>query len=166
MQVIHESGHVFAAWMCRVKVRQVILHPLTISQTVTDETAHSGFVTWMGPLFGMLFPLALWGVSILAGVSRRFLLRFFAGFCLVANGCYLAFGPNEGFTDTAMLLASGTPRWMLVLTGILAAVSGIFLWHKQGADFGIGPNPRPVEYKTIFICWGFLLAVIVFELGI
>ena len=36
----------------------------------------------------MLLPVVLWGLAALARWKGAFVLRFFAGFCLVANGAY------------------------------------------------------------------------------
>lgn len=38
----------------------------------------------------MLFPLLLWQIVARAIPTRSYLAAFFAGFCLIANGAYLA----------------------------------------------------------------------------
>jgi hypothetical protein len=58
MQVVHEIGHVVAAWVSGEEVHRVVLHPLTISRTDTSHERHPLLVVWGGPLVGVLFPVA------------------------------------------------------------------------------------------------------------
>jgi hypothetical protein len=92
MQAVHELGHVVGALLSGGQVAQVILHPATISQTRLAANPHPRFVTWMGPIFGVLLPAAALLAARVAGWRTRYLFQFFAGFSLVANGAYIAFG--------------------------------------------------------------------------
>src|SRR6187399_1568771 len=87
MQAIHELGHVIVARISGGKVQRVVLHPLTISRTDVDPNPQPLAVAWGGPIIGSVAPLLLLCCS--QGWKRRFLLTFFAGFCLIANGLYL-----------------------------------------------------------------------------
>src|SRR3954465_5958721 len=80
MQAVHESGHVLGAWMTGGRVARVVLHPLTISRTDLAENPRPLTVSWAGPIFGVLAPVAFWGLAITARVGGAFVLRFFAGF--------------------------------------------------------------------------------------
>src|SRR5687768_1269486 len=92
MQAVHEAGHVLGAWITGARVERVVLHPLTISRTDVSENHWPLVVVWMGPIFGVAAPIAIWFLAMLARLPGTFVLRFFAGFCLIANGGYLAFG--------------------------------------------------------------------------
>src|SRR6266852_2985807 len=90
MQAVHEFGHVLGARLTGGRVAQVVLHPLTISRTDLSHNPRPLLVVWAGPAFGVLLPLALWGVAAGLRLPGAFVLRFFAGFCLLANGAYIA----------------------------------------------------------------------------
>lgn len=68
----------------------------------------------------------------------QYMFRFFAGFCLVANGVYIGIGwaLSDG-ADPSVMTENGSPRWLLVLFGLLAAPLGLYLWHRQGPHFGL-----------------------------
>src|SRR5262245_31469150 len=92
MMAVHEAGHVLGAWVTGGKVERVILHPLTISRTDVSINPNPLFVVWAGPLFGVAAPFAVWLAAQTCRLSFWYLLRFFSGFCLVANGAYIGVG--------------------------------------------------------------------------
>src|SRR5438105_1787209 len=99
MQAVHESGHVFGAWLTGGRVARVVLHPLTISRTDVADNPHPLVVVWAGPIFGVVVPLLLWGAAAASRLPGAFLLRFFAGFCLLANGLYIGVGSFDRVGD-------------------------------------------------------------------
>src|SRR5437764_5105956 len=86
MQVVHELGHVVGAWLTGGRVARLVLHPLTLSRTDLADNPHPLVVVWAGPVLGCVLPLAAWGITAALRPSWAYLPRFFAGFCLVANG--------------------------------------------------------------------------------
>lgn len=165
MQLLHETGHVFAAWRFGIEIVQFHFGLLTISHTMLDETGQSSgtllAATWAGPIAGMLLPLAMWGIAVFFRFRETFLLRFLSGFCLVANGCYLLCGPSDGYADTGVLLIHGAMRWQLILVGLIGVIGGFVLWNGQGKHFGIGKNPQPVDWRSICISLVCLAAIAV-----
>ena len=155
MQMVHECGHVLGAWATDGVVKQVVLHPLTISRTDVEPNPKPLSVVWAGPIFGVLFPLALWGVVTSLHVPGSFVFRFFAGFCLIANGAYIAFGSLGRIGDCQEMLRHGSPVWQLWLFGAIAIPLGFCLWHRQGTAFGLGCANGKVDhrvaYATVFI---------------
>src|SRR4051794_14452795 len=89
MMAVHELGHVLGAWLTGGAVSKVVLHPLTISRTELSHNPHPLLVTWAGPVLGVLLPLLALGVAAAVRMPGVYLLRFFAGFCLIANGAYI-----------------------------------------------------------------------------
>src|SRR4051812_18136905 len=85
MQVVHEAGHVLAAWAGGEAVERVVLHSLAISRTDTSHDHHPLLVVWGGPVLGGLLPLVALGLTRALLPRWSYLVRFFAGFCLVAN---------------------------------------------------------------------------------
>lgn len=138
MQAVHEFGHVLGAWLTGGRVARVVLHPLTISRTDLVDNPQPLAVVWAGPLLGVLLPLLLWGTVALLRMPGAFLPRFFAGFCLVGNGAYLAGGSFDGIGDCGVMLRHGSPCWLLWLFGAVAVPAGLWLWHRQGPHFGLG----------------------------
>src|SRR5262245_27417775 len=108
MQAAHELGHVAAARLTGGSVANVVLHPLKISRTDLDHNPHPLTVVWGGPLIGVLLPLLLWLVAESARLSGAFVFRFFAGFCLVANGAYIAGGSWAHVGDCGEMLRHGS----------------------------------------------------------
>src|SRR4051812_47119815 len=87
--VVHEFGHVTTAWFSGGSVSRVFLHPMQISWTAFVRNPHPQLVAWGGPVLGSALPV----IFLLAARALRspdlYLFRFFAGFCLIANGLYL-----------------------------------------------------------------------------
>ncbi|MEX2026825.1 MAG: hypothetical protein WEH44_05980, partial [Pirellulaceae bacterium] len=74
-----------------------------------------------------------------------FLLRFFAGFCLIANGAYIGAGSLGRIGDCGEMLRHGSPIWLLWLFGLLTVPAGLALWNGQGKHFGIGRDAAEVD---------------------
>ena len=138
MQAVHELGHVAGAAISGGRVVRVVLHPLTISRTDVAPNPRPLVVVWAGPLVGVLAPLVIWGAAAAVRMPGAFVLRFFAGFCLVANGAYLAGGSLGGVGDCGVMLRQGSPIWALWLFGAVAIPLGLWLWHGEGRRFGLG----------------------------
>lgn len=155
MQAMHELGHVLGAWSTGGKVQQVVLHPLTISRTDLSFNPRPLWTAWAGPLFGATAPAAMWGLAAVARMPAAFLLRFFAGFCLLANGLYIGLGSWQQIGDGGDLLRHGAAAWQLWLFGIVAAPAGLALWHGQGQHFGLGAAEGRVSRRAV---WGALSA--------
>lgn len=101
------------------------------------------FVAWGGFAWGCLIPLALWGLT---PRSKAHLARFFAGFCLVANGIYFVVGGLERGADPGDLMRFGAPAWQVLGAGAIAFAAGLALWNGLGPAFGIGEKAnRPPE---------------------
>lgn len=163
MQAVHEFGHVLHAWLSDGHVTRVVLHPLAISRTDVLPNPQPAFVTWGGPIWGCLIPLGLAAVARLTGWQSRYLLTFFAGFCLIANGAYLGVGCFAPVGDAQDLLNHGTAVWLLALFGVPACSLGLWLWNGLGGDFGLGPNSASIRRFDVCLVWGATLLVVVLE---
>lgn len=138
MEAIHELGHVIGA---RGEVTGVHLPLVGISSTSSVADTPATLAIFAGPLFGGVAPcLALLLPRIHPRCSRA--LRFFVGFCLVANGVYLSAGTCLDAGDSADLVHHGVPIVLLVLIGAAMALGGLWVWHRNGSWCGLGP-PRP-----------------------
>lgn len=171
MQAVHEGGHVVGAWLTGGEVKRVVLHPLTISRTDLAHNPQPLGVVWAGPLLGCLLPLSVW--ALLRGgqaVARRgelpglFVLRFFAGFCLVANGLYLGVGSFAHVGDCGDLMRHGARISQLWLFGLVAVPLGFALWNGQGKYFGLGPDQQPVAPHTAYAVLG--VAAVLLAIGL
>jgi hypothetical protein len=160
MQAVHEFGHVAGAWLTGGRVARLVLHPLTISRTDLAENPRPLVVVWAGPVLGCLLPLAAWGLAAALRLPWAYLLRFFAGFCLVANGAYIAGGSFDGVGDAGGMLRHGSPAWWLWAFGAVAVPAGLALWHRQGPHFGLGAAKGKVSPAAAYACLAALLALI------
>jgi hypothetical protein len=164
MQATHEFGHVLGAWATGAQVAHVALYPTVFSRTDLAHNPHPLVVVCAGPLIGALFPLAAFLLAAMSRMPGVFLLRFLAGFCLIANGAYMAFGPGEGGADTGIMLSHGVPRVALVLFGALWISTGLYLWHRQGAHFGLGNAQGRVQRSSALASAALLLTLIGVEM--
>jgi len=139
MMVFHECGHILHAILSGGRIARVVLHPLVFSRTDVSPNPHPLLVAWGGVAWGWILPLAIW--LPLRHARLGFLLQFFAGFCLLANGAYLASGVLVPAGDTDDLLRLGVPRWVMALCGIPLCACGLTLWNGLGPRFGLGKQP-------------------------
>ena len=124
MMAVHELGHVVGALVTGGSVERVVLHPLTISRTDVSPNPRPEIVVWLGPVVGSVLPLLLFAI-----VPRRFnvlhnVARFFAGFCLIANGAYISFGCFNQIGDCGEMLRTGTPLWAMLCFGAVTIPLG------------------------------------------
>lgn len=136
MQAVHELGHVLATLAIGGTVERVVLHPLTISRTEVAPNPHPALVAWAGPGLGSVFPLLLVAAMMGRNELLKALLLFFSGFCLIANGVYIAFGSLGGIGDAKELLRHGSPPWSLWVFGLIVTSAGLILWHHLGPWLG------------------------------
>jgi hypothetical protein len=137
-------------------VVRLVLHPLTISRTYLAENPYPLVVVWSGPLFGAIVPLCLWSVAAALRLPGAFLLRFSAGFCLLANGLYIGVGSFDRVGDCGEMLRHGSEPWQLWLFGAVTVPVGLWLWHRQGPHFGLGSAngqvSRCAAYASVAVC--------------
>lgn len=131
MLLTHEIGHGGAALLTGGEIVAVDLRPGRPGHTLVEPNPDPHWVVWGGFLSGCLFPLAGWGLARL--VHRQIVsdLRLLAGFCLLANGTYLAIGGSETLTDTGVLLSLGWPHPVLIAVGLLLAIPGYQLCRGE-----------------------------------
>jgi hypothetical protein len=165
MQVVHELGHVMLAWATKGEVTRVALHPLIVSRTDLAENPHPLAVVWGGPLLGSLLPLAAFGMASLSRTPLVYLFRFFAGFCLVANGVYIGSGwLIANGADPGVMIENGSPSFLLVVFGLLTFPTGLYLWHRQGHYFGLAEANGHVSKSAPAISAALLIVLVAFEL--
>ena len=163
MMGVHELGHVVGAVVTGGTVERVVLHPLTISRTDVSPNPHPGVVVWLGPVIGCLLPMAA-----IALVPRRLtvlskMARFIAGFCLVANGAYIAFGSFDRVGDCGEMARTGTPVWIMLAFGIVTIPPGLFLWHGLGSIRRFFGNPTVVTPRMTYCSSVALVAIVIAE---
>lgn len=164
MQIIHELGHVIGAIASGGRIAGIHLHPLDFSRTDQAVNPRPLITTWMGPLFGATFPAALWLVCSKMKSRALHLIRFFAGFCLVANGAYIGIGAFSRMADAGYLLRFGAPFWHCQWFGLLAMAAGFALWNGLAPAFGIGKSARSIPFREAALSAGLLTGLILAEL--
>jgi hypothetical protein len=166
MMAVHEFGHVLNAWLSGGGVQQVVLHPLAISRTDVSPNPRPLFVASGGAIWGVAVPLALLAVAGAVDWRHRYLIAFFAGFCCLANGLYLAAGSITGAGDAGDLLKHGAAQWQLVAFGTPLSILGLSLWHGLGPAFGLGSARGEVDRRVstvVAIAW--VAVTVVLALG-
>jgi hypothetical protein len=163
-QIVHELGHVLAAFAGGETVNKVVLHPLVISRTDVSHDRHPLLVIWGGPVLGSLLPLTFLAVARSLHYGRFYLVQFFAGFCLIANGVYLGAGSFGGVGDAGDLLRHGSPRWTLIAFGLVCAPVGLWLWNGLGPHYGLGTSKGEVDRRAVQWSVGLVLMIVVVEM--
>ena len=165
MTALHETGHVLNAWLSGGRDMGVELPPRGLGHTQVSPNPDPRFVAWGGAFWGCL----LGSLPLLfsrRGELPRWMARFFAGTCLIANGVYLFlgafFGDPNGADDAHELMRHGAQTWQIVTFGLLAALAGLSLWHGLGARLGFGRAAELAGPKTLAalgaLVLGFLFA--------
>jgi hypothetical protein len=165
MQAVHELGHVVGAFGTGGRVERVVLDPLSLSRTDLADNPSPLAVAWTGPLVGVFLPVAIWTLAAAMKLPLRYLVRFFAGFCLVANGVYIGSGAFGRMGDTDTMLRHGSSEWHLALFGALTVPLGFWLWHREGTHFGLGPDRREVSVAATIVTTAIAAALVVLGLG-
>jgi len=133
MLAVHELGHVLHAVVSGGRVERVNFPLLGFSQTIVHPNPHEQFVVWGGLLWGAALPAM--GAAIIWMVRRRVpeWLKFFAGFCLIANGGYMAVGwvHRDSGADPAELRRLGAPVWPMIAIGAAMISAGLATWHRS-----------------------------------
>jgi hypothetical protein len=163
MQAVHEFGHVLHAWVSGGSVVRVVLHPLTISRTDVWPNPHPLFVAWGGAIWGCVIPVALFALARLFNWRYSYLVTFFAGFCLIANGVYLGAGSFTAAGDAGDLMRHGAPRWSLILFGAAACTPGLWFWHGLGPHFGLASARGRVDGRVAVVMAILVILLVVAE---
>jgi hypothetical protein len=164
MMIVHEFGHVVVAWMFGETVTKVVLHPLAISRTDTTHDKHPLLVVAGGPVLGSLIPLA--GLLAVHFLRYRFvyLFRFFAGFCLIANGAYLGVGSFFSIGDAGDLARAGCPQSVMIIFGVVSSAAGLVLWNGLGPHFGLKQAKGKVDRSAALGMPAILFITVIVEL--
>ena len=160
MMALHELGHVMGAVVTGGTVRRVVLHPLTISRTDVDPNPAPGIVVWMGPILGSVLPLGLLALRFGSPILRN-VVRFFTGFCLIANGAYIGVGWFDRIGDCGEMIQVGTPIWLMVAFGAVATASGLVIWHRLGSAKKFLANPQFCSGRMAWGTFGILCLLLV-----
>ena len=164
MMLVHESGHVLGAWLTGGKMQRLIWHPLTFSRTDIDPNPSPLVVVWSGPLVGICVPFVGAGVASVLRLRVAYVVVFFAGFCLIANGAYISLGIADRIGDAGDMVRWGTPMWLMVLFGVVTVPAGLWLWHRGSPQLGFG---RPRQRIAASHAYGALIAaLLLFVIGL
>jgi hypothetical protein len=166
MQAVHELGHVLGAVATGGRVERVILHSLTISRTDVSPNPFPLLVVWAGPVVGIVLPLCLLLAARMGRFKSAYLIQFFAGFCLIANGAYIGVGSFGKIGDAGDMLRHGSPHWSLWLFGVVMFPLGLYLWNGLGPHFGLGAAAGKVDHRAAYASCGLLLLTVIVEVAL
>jgi len=151
---LHELGHMIAGLTTGGNVTKVVLHPFAISRTDVSPNSNPLAVVWAGPIIGVILPLTIWGLFRKFKIPGDYLARFFAGFCLIANGAYIGIGSFGNIGDAGDMMKNGSPIWLLWLFGVITVSIGFYIWHRLGPKFGLGESNGRVDEWAAYVSLG------------
>lgn len=150
MMLLHESGHIAAAWATGGTVTRIVWHPLVFSRTDVVPNPSPLVVVWAGPVAGCVVPVFGERVLTLTRSSLAYVGQLFCGFCLLANGGYIGFGGFGAIGDAGEMLRLGSPLWLLVIFGLFTWGLGLWYWHLASFRLGFGhSSPKPVPWLHV-----------------
>ena len=91
---------------------------------------------------------------------------FFAGFCLITNGAYIAIGSFGRVGDCGVMLEHGSPLWTLLLFGAMTIPLGFYLWHRLGSVKQFLADPSLVDPAVAYTLFGVLVVLLALEFTI
>ena len=147
MMIVHELGHVVGAVATGGRVTRVVLELDSFSRTDVDPNPNPMAVVWAGPLAGVLLPMLLWLIVRPVWREGGVLLRFWAGFCLIANGAYIGVGSLERVGDAGDMLRLGSPAWALWVFGAVCGVAGLACWNGLGKWMGVARGGQRASWR-------------------
>lgn len=122
--LVHELGHVVAAFATGGRIAAVELRPGWLPHTLVQPNPAPNLVLWSGFVMGIAAPqAAAWLVKLNIGLIDSS-VRSWAAFCVLFSGVYLVAGCWERLTDSGQLAAEGWPRWLLIAVGATLGVLG------------------------------------------
>jgi hypothetical protein len=166
MMAVHELGHVLHARLSGGCVSHVVLDPISFSRTDLSENPHPLFVAWGGVVWGIAIPLIVWLVFRPLVPCFAYLAKFFAGFCLIANGAYLVGGiflAHGGGDDAGVILHHGGAIWQLLSYSLPVLASGLWLWNGLGRHFGLRQSPPEIDHLAAWTMTFLTIFIIITE---
>lgn len=160
MMIVHEFGHVLGAWATGGRVERVVLEFFAFSRTDVSPNPHPLIVVWAGPLIGVLLPLLAWRANRGVRRTRDLVVRFWAGFCPIANGAYIGGGSFGHVGDAEEMLMLGSPKWTLLAFGIVAVLGGMWVWNGLGTRFGFGKPADRGDVLSAAVFCGIAIGVV------
>lgn len=165
MMAVHELGHVVGSCVTGGHVKRVILHPFAISRTDVSPNPNPTIVVWLGPIIGGFLPLAVSLILPRHLTMTRSIAMFFAGFCLIANGAYIAIGSFARIGDSGVMLQYGSPMWLLLSFGLLTIPMGLLVWHFLGSVKRFLAEPPFVKAQVAYAAFTVLVILLTVEIA-
>jgi hypothetical protein len=164
MMLVHEGGHVIGAAITGGTVQRVVWHPAVISRTDVYPSPSPTVVLWAGPVVGVVVPACLAALALMLRMRLAYLVAFFAGFCLIANGAYIGIGAFHPLGDAEEVRRMGFSPWTLGAFGVACTGSGFWIWDRISRRLGFGRSPHPVPASHACIMLAVAVAMTLFGL--
>lgn len=103
MTLTHEMGHIVGGWCSGAQLTSAELRPWRLPYSLFSPNPYPLVTLWSGLVLGVALPV------LAAKLISSDGMWFVAGFCMLANGSYIALAWMSGdrFLDTAQLLEHG-----------------------------------------------------------
>lgn len=169
MLFLHEVGHCATALLTGGQITTTDLRPGIPGHTLVNPDPQPDLVVWGGFLSGCGVPALVWAVCVGLRLALRVEAQLLTGFCLLANGAYLAAGGSESLTDTGVLLQLGWSWPLLIVIGLGLAVPGYALLRHAFLQRLAGLRVRQNLWRSVlvrgllFVLWVSLQAALTIQ---
>lgn len=157
MQWTHEAGHIIAGVLSGAHIDRVVLDPRIFSRTDLSGNTHPLITCWCGPLLGIVLGAGVCLLFAACAASWRFTLLMVAAFVFLANGLYIGLGALTPVGDAMTMLKLGTPPGIMIVFGLLCAVTGrklVFVALSTKIE-------RPTSRQTLVVSIAALVLVVI-----
>jgi hypothetical protein len=155
--ILHELGHGLAVILMGGEITKITLHPFGLSYIYYSlRGSNPAFASSGGLLYGTLFGLAMWLLTLLIHGPYLLPLRLIGMQSTAYNGLYLLLDLTVSLKgDPTALVESGVSRDALMGMGtFLLLVALALALHLQPA---LGIGPRDGFFRRLGILWGGIL---------
>jgi hypothetical protein len=141
MLITHETGHVVGGWLSGGRLVSAELRPWHLPYSIFAPDPRPLVTLWAGLISGVLAPL-LFALAI-----RKNWTRLMAGFCLLANGFYIAIGwwSGDPYLDTTKLLEHGAHPISLTAYCAATIVCGYYLFRSACVEIWKAGGNQPTQ---------------------
>ena len=135
MTFTHELGHIVAGFCCGGTLKAVELWPWQLPYSFFEPDPLPLVTLWGGLLSGVLVPVAV------ALIAKREWIWFFAHFCVLANGVYIATAwfAGDRYLDTPRLLEHDASPISIAIYCILTIGFG-YLGFRRSCITALSPS--------------------------
>ncbi|GAB5404556.1 MAG: hypothetical protein Aurels2KO_27870 [Aureliella sp.] len=155
--LIHEFGHVLAAWLTGGRLVLVDVRPFVFSTTLVEPNPMPSVVLWSGFLLGWLIALLAWPLWRVPVHLFGPVVKAWSAYCWLSMGSYLTLAMGERFSDTGLLLKLGWSPITLGCVGAVVAALGYVAGKQAIEGMTVQIRQQGISLRALVVVWALFL---------